>query len=559
MNTNIRPRQFLTLLPALAVTSFSVLIGVKSFSPIAISADGGSNYVGTALPSTIDLNDTSESDVRSYYAALNDKNYSGEDLLKALKPILSKEQLYHSYDANSGKAIWQMYEITDRDWKLSPADQITQGTYDAKTNTITNYKYGNSVSNPGSDNPYVHLLYRNRDDESGHHRAWDVHGISNGVNGFDREHIWPKSRGFDDDQSGQYGARGDIIHLWAGDHYVNSSFHNNDAYGFVNISDKNTKDASEKYSYLKGNYRGVSSTLGSGTVFEPQDCDKGDIARACFYMVARYNNLAGNDDTIDAGNPNLFLDDTISTDTITSTSTTPVSIGVLRDLLAWHHLDPVDDYEIHRNNLIFTNFTKNRNPFIDFPNWVDAIWGTVTFDESARKVTEYSKAPVGVANPSKDALYQAGEQPTLTKIEVSGEPTKKVYAEGEAFDPKGLTVTATFDNGSTKDVTAAVKWEALKKGATSVKGTYTSNGVTLSVVVEGLTIKEAAKMNLFEPPMLYVLIAGVAFVVILIIIFIVIAKTKGTKKAVKTAKSVYRTATGKSKKSSGKKTSSKKK
>lgn len=558
MNKHFSPKLFFSLIPTLTLISFAAFISAPKANLAEVSA-APSGYQGTALPTTIYLNDCAEPEVRAYYSSLNNKNYSGEDLLKALKPILSDEQQYHSYDANNGKAIWQMYEITDRDWTLSPASAITQGHYDAESNTITNYKYGQSVSNPGADNPYVHLLYRNRGDETGNHRAWDTHGISSGINGFDREHIWPKSRGFDDDETGLYGARGDIHHLWAGDHYVNSSLHNNDAYGFVDVSDEKTVHGASKYDYLKGNYRGVSKTLGSGIVFEPQDCDKGDIARACFYMVARYNNLAQNDETIDAGNPNLFLDDTISTETVTSTATNPVSIGVLRDLLAWHHLDPVDDYEIHRNNLIFNNFTKNRNPFIDFPNWVDAIWGTVTFDENARKVTEYNKAPVGTANPASDALYQEGEQPTLAKLEFGGEPTKKEYTEGEAFDPTGIKVTATYSDDSTKDVTSAVKWDSLKVGDTSVKGTYTSNGVTLTINISGLTVKEQAKINIFQPPYIYFIIAAAVVVIILIIVFIVVAKKSGTKKAVKTVKKIYKTASGSSSKSTSKKKSSKKK
>lgn len=45
----------------------------------------------------------------------------------------------------------------------------------------------------------------------------------------------------------------------------------------------------------------------------------------------------------------------------------------------------------------------------------------------------------------------------LTSIEVSGTPTKTTYFEGEAFDPTGLVVTATYDDESTKVVTDDVK------------------------------------------------------------------------------------------------------
>jgi endonuclease I len=43
-------------------------------------------------------------------------------------------------------------------------------------------------------------------------------------------------------------------------------------------------------------------------------------------------------------------------------------------LLRWHNDDPVDDIEINRNNEIFI-VQGNRNPFIDYPDFVKAIWG----------------------------------------------------------------------------------------------------------------------------------------------------------------------------------------
>jgi len=44
-------------------------------------------------------------------------------------------------------------------------------------------------------------------------------------------------------------------------------------------------------------------------------------------------------------------------------------------LLDWHTQDPVSDKEVARNNIIFTNYQGNRNPFIDHPEWVERIWG----------------------------------------------------------------------------------------------------------------------------------------------------------------------------------------
>ncbi|MCR5079389.1 MAG: endonuclease [Bacilli bacterium] len=467
----------LTLLPAIAFGGFALGLIDGPNQDVTYASD----YPKSILPSTIYLDDSSESDIRSYYSDLDGKNLNGNDLLKALKPILSNGQKYHSYDVSGGADIWKMYEITDRDWDLSPADKTTTGHYDAETNTITNYQYGTGSSNVGS-NPYVHTLYHNRGEADGNVKAWDLHGKDGGT---DREHIWPKSRGFDDDATGKYGARGDIMHLWSGDHSVNSYLHNNLSYGFVN-PDHISKDGASYASYLEGNYVGTSATLGSGNVFEPQDSDKGDIARACFYMVARYNNLAGNDDTIDSGNPNLFLSSDTNTDTITSTASTPVSIGIIQDLVAWHELDPVDNYEIHRNNLAYRNYTNNRNPFIDFPDWVEAIWGKATYDSSSHKVTAYDNTPSGKASPSTDSINGK----TLVSLALSGSLNKISYKADETFDPTGLTITATYDDASTANVTTSVKWPSLEVGMTSIKGTYTQGSVSLQVEVNGITVTE---------------------------------------------------------------------
>jgi|GEM_PF-6009467 len=380
------------------------------------------------LPTTIDLNPVDEDGIRAYYSDLEGKKYQGEDLLQALKPILKNGQKYHSYDQNSGKnnAIWKSYEITDRDWTLSPAGSDSVGNYDPDTGIITDYKYG-------INNPYQHLYYRNRGVEAGYQRAWDHHGDNNGT---DREHLWAKGHGFAEKKQETTtigavpGARGDLHHLVAADSYVNSSTHNAYSYGFVDPT-KIAEDAATAYQInntvvVAGNYRGTSQTLGTGTVFEPQDCDKGDIARALFYMVARYNNLAGDDDTIDSGNPNLELSDVLApAESFISTTSEPGRYGILRDLLAWHHLDPVDEYEIHRNDLIYRNYDSNRNPFIDFPEWVDYVWGTSTLDEDGRTIITRDETPTGYADPSKDVVYGYSEDPVDPPTPIPEEPEEQ--------------------------------------------------------------------------------------------------------------------------------------
>ena len=82
---------------------------------------------------------------------------------------------------------------------------------------------------------------------------------------------------------------------------------------------------------------------------------KGDVARSVFYMAVRYNGL-----NVVNGNPNENIIG---------------QIGDLTTLLDWNKIDKSDDFEMNRNNYIYT-WQMNRNPFIDYPDLADYIWGT---------------------------------------------------------------------------------------------------------------------------------------------------------------------------------------
>ena len=92
--------------------------------------------------------------------------------------------------------------------------------------------------------------------------------------------------------------------------------------------------------------------------------------------------------------------------------------------------------------------------------------------------------------------YKAPVEKVLKSIAISGEATKTTYKEGEAFDPTGLVVTATYDDESTEDVTSRVKWtfnpETLILGTTEVNVTATYGEKTAGKTV-AVTVTEAPK------------------------------------------------------------------
>jgi endonuclease I len=145
--------------------------------------------------------------------------------------------------------------------------------------------------------------------------VWD-----NGIT-WNREHVWPQSLLGVPADNGTVNAASDLQNLKPENPSINSSRGN-----------KYFADATTTLSYA------------------PRNEVRGDIARILFYMTIMYSNL-----TLVEQNPATY------------------QMAVLSILLTWHDLDPVDAFERNRNEKIY-EYQKNRNPFIDYPDFVDMIW-----------------------------------------------------------------------------------------------------------------------------------------------------------------------------------------
>ena len=98
-------------------------------------------------------------------------------------------------------------------------------------------------------------------------------------------------------------------------------------------------------------------------------------------------------------------------------------------------------------------------------------------------------------------IYKKTATKTLTSLAISGEPTKKAYNDGEAFDPTGLVVTGTYDDNTTATITNGITWATtptkLTVGTTSCSVTATVNGVTSPAYeVTGLTVKKTITLSI---------------------------------------------------------------
>lgn len=170
---------------------------------------------------------------------------------------------------------------------------------------------------------------------------------------WDREHVWPKSRGFEDKPQDGYT---DLHHIRPADRDINGKHSN---YGYDNggepVMDK-LEDGSEVDSGAR-----IDSVNES---FEPTDQAKGQVARMIFYMAVRYE---VGDDASPENMPDLQLRDE-------NAKVKEPWIGDLCTLLQWNTDFPTDEFEERRNDRV-QEIQGNRNPFIDNPDWANSIWG----------------------------------------------------------------------------------------------------------------------------------------------------------------------------------------
>lgn len=162
---------------------------------------------------------------------------------------------------------------------------------------------------------------------------------------YNREHSVPQS------WFGSGEIKSDIVHVLPTDGYVNNQRSN------IPFGEVSSASYTSNGGYCK---KGSCKTPGySGTVFEPGDDIKGDLARIYFYMATCYESKAY----------------TWGHDVFTGTAYQPFSKWAFDMLIRWARQDTIDAVEIARNNAVFET-QKNRNPFVDYPGLEDYVWGS---------------------------------------------------------------------------------------------------------------------------------------------------------------------------------------
>ena len=217
------------------------------------------------------------------------------------------------------------------------------------------------------------------------------------------------------------------------DGYVNN--------GRSNYSFGKVKTATKTYSNSK--LGTGDSTYISGTVFEPDDSVKGDFARINFYAIAKYSGSYG----WTSGDGSKVFSGSSSTNFGLTTA-------AVKLFSYWSNLDPVSDWERSVNEKVAA-IQKNRNPFIDHPEYANTLWGKVS------GYTQYTASSSSSLVISEDTLSLAPSgSETLTATANGGETIHWTTSDSSivslsASTGNSVTVTAGFSEG-TATITASI-------------------------------------------------------------------------------------------------------
>ncbi|MBN4070423.1 endonuclease [Olleya sp. AH-315-F22] len=233
----------------------------------------------------------------------------------------------------------------------------------------------------------------------------DLQTDSNNNGKWNREHTYPRSRGgfnsidLDDIADGK-----DIF--WTTE--ADSLRHGNSDAHALRAADGPENSLRSNQNYGAAEYDGPTGNAGSFY---------GDVARSVLYMAVRYNGLS-----VVNGYP----------------TTSPIGqLGDLATLLDWHRNDSPDDFEMNRNNIIYT-WQFNRNPFIDQPDLVEYIWGNNVGDNWSQplSISEFDEMKIQIyPNPTSNRIYIKGiqKETTLEIFSIEGRKIKTFKLVGNSF------------------------------------------------------------------------------------------------------------------------------
>ncbi|WP_459212661.1 endonuclease [Aquimarina rhabdastrellae] len=378
---------------------------------------------------------------------------TGYALKTELKNIISNGHVDQGYGA-----LYTAYQTTDSD-NYYENDGSVLDMYTEKPNAADSFNFDHDT-----------------DGGSGTGDACGSSGTTNAVEGgcYNREHLFPQ--GFFNER---FPMRSDVHHVVPSDAYVNNQ-RGNFPFGEV-TSPTNT--------YSNGSKLGPSATAGyNGTVFEPIDEFKGDIARALLYFATRYE-----DNVTDATWDNH---DSTQENPLDGSNDQVYETWYIALLVSWHIADPVSQRETDRNNAAY-NFQGNANPFISHPEYVQRIWN-VTADTEAPSVPTGLTVTGTTATTANLSWTAATDNVGVTEYDIYVDGTLNTSVSTTTASVSGLSPETTYTfTVAAKDAAGNTSAQSTAANGTTTANTSSGNELFISEYVEGSSNNKAIEIANF--------------------------------------------------------------
>jgi len=234
--------------------------------------------------------------------------------------------------------------------------------------------------------------------------------------GYNREHAVPQST-----FNSNYPMYSDLHFVIPTDARINQ-LRNNYPYGIGNSTVHHTFTNSSRIANSA-----IPNYAYTNRVYEPINEFKGDIARMLLYFAVRYQGKLPWFNHSTNANP---ASDRSALDGTAERAFEPAYIAML---LQWHIQDPVSPREIDRNNAVYA-IQNNRNPFVDHPEWVNAIW-------VQNPDTAAPESPLNLTSTQSGAYY----------TNLSWSPSASTDVLGYMVYENGVLLTTTQSTSLTVD------------------------------------------------------------------------------------------------------------
>ena len=261
---------------------------------------------------------------------------------------------------------------------------------------------------------------------------------------YNREHSIPNSWWGGSDSDTAYT---DLHHMFPVDGWVNAERGN---YPFGDCANGTPKGTGKRGTCTFSGY--------NGTVFEVADEYKGDFARVYFYFATRYMVRMSN-----------YTSGTGSA-VFTASNYLGLTTWAINQLLEWHRNDPVSTLESTRNDKVYS-IQRNRNPFVDYPELVEYIWG----------------------NMKGNAWTPGGGTPTPTLASPTNGSTVNVGTNTGSGVSKSITVKGS---NLTTALTVSVSGTGFSVSPTSISATNANNGTTVTVTYNGTSTNATGTLTI---------------------------------------------------------------